>query len=767
MTSMRRCLPLSILLAILLSASAAAQTPACNAGPASLCLNNQRFRVDVQWKDFENRTGNGQAVALTPDTGYFWFFNSNNIELVVKVLDGRGLNGHFWVFFGALTNVEYTLRVTDTQNGNIATYFNPSGRFASVGDTAALGRSGGALPRFVTTQERGISGASPTGGDTAKSTANCRPGETALCLNGGRFRVETSWKDFEGRTGTGKAVAITAETGYFWFFDSANVELIVKVLDARGLNQRFWVFYGALSNVEYEMTVTDTLTGNVNVYSNPSGRFASVGDTRGFVAGSAVSPQLDTARAVTGKIAATGGALSVTGADGTVYNLTIPRDALLSEESITMTPVASIGGLPLSGGLVAGVDLAPSGLRLFNLATLTITPATPVAMADEVTFAWRGGGEEFFLFPPWAESTPLVMKVMHFGGYGTGRGSAADEAAQQQRIPASQEDALSQRMYDLLAARRRARWMGPLIWGAPDPDFAVRMEQLLRDHYSTVLAPELEIAKRDCKRAKSTMPKALSWSRQVALLGMEHVFPSEMQTIMDTLVAALVNCYDKSFETCVSKNDPAQVREMLSVARQLALLGADDRIDFGKVQRCASFELDFESLIDELEPHGTAFKWTHRTRALVPLQLSLGNGFAGTADLVYSVTYSGPGVSPCSQTTVGSNSVFHVFAMDVDLNSFEGDAAPPNALTLDYDPGSPSFLFTLTCPEAPPVMLPQERWRNEYFDNHHNDERSSGGGFQARDWARLGGSIYARRTWQISNAFAVETTIMNLKHTPK
>jgi len=77
-------------------------------------------------------------------------------------------------------------------------------------------------------------------------------------------------------------VPLTGDTGYFWFFDDANVELVLKVLDGRGVNHHFWVFYGALSNVEYEITVTDTSTGEVRTYSNPAGEFGSVGDTEAF-----------------------------------------------------------------------------------------------------------------------------------------------------------------------------------------------------------------------------------------------------------------------------------------------------------------------------------------------------------------------------------------------------------------------------------------------------------------------------------------------------
>ncbi len=115
--------------------------------------------------------------------------------------------------------------------------------------------------------------------DLLEDSEPCRPSATVLCLRDGRFRVESSWRDFTGNTGTGQAAALTADTGTFWFFDSANVELMVKVLDGRPLNGHFWVFYGALSNVEFSLVVTDTVTRRTKTYFNPSGNFASVGDT--------------------------------------------------------------------------------------------------------------------------------------------------------------------------------------------------------------------------------------------------------------------------------------------------------------------------------------------------------------------------------------------------------------------------------------------------------------------------------------------------------
>jgi predicted outer membrane repeat protein len=242
----------------------------CTAGPV-LCLNGNRFRAEVTWKA-GGAPAQAQAVALSGDTGYFWFLDPSNIELVVKVLDGRALNGHFWVFYGALSNLEYTLTLTDTVTGNVKTYTNPSGRFASAGDTTA----------FPAPQSAGLA-LSEEEASASESfpvlAAACVSGGTSLCLNGSRFRVELSWKDFNNRTGAGQAVPLTSDTGYFWFTSPSNVEVVLKVLDARPVNGHFWVFFGALSNVEYTITVTDTVTGAKKTYFNPLGKFGSQGDT--------------------------------------------------------------------------------------------------------------------------------------------------------------------------------------------------------------------------------------------------------------------------------------------------------------------------------------------------------------------------------------------------------------------------------------------------------------------------------------------------------
>ncbi len=112
----------------------------------------------------------------------------------------------------------------------------------------------------------------------------CVPDAHTLCLGeNGRFRARVDWQDFGGNTGVGNTGALqTGDTGSFWFFDDANIELIVKALDGRQENGNLWIFFGSLTNVSFEMTVTDTQNTLTKVYTNPARSFASVGDTDAF-----------------------------------------------------------------------------------------------------------------------------------------------------------------------------------------------------------------------------------------------------------------------------------------------------------------------------------------------------------------------------------------------------------------------------------------------------------------------------------------------------
>jgi CSLREA domain-containing protein len=113
-------------------------TEQCLNGGTTLCLHEGRFRVEATWTT-KTGTGNGSAVPLTDQSGYFWFFDASNVELTVKVLDGCGVNQRYWIFLSGLTNVGVKLTVTDLATGTKKTYENPINHtIATVLDTSAL-----------------------------------------------------------------------------------------------------------------------------------------------------------------------------------------------------------------------------------------------------------------------------------------------------------------------------------------------------------------------------------------------------------------------------------------------------------------------------------------------------------------------------------------------------------------------------------------------------------------------------------------------------
>ena len=139
----------SVAVAITQNTTVAPPATTCVPNEATLCIddqpNDKRFAVTVSFASSQSGgvSGNGHAIQLgtvgVTEGGLFWFFNSSNPELLVKVLNGCGLNSKYWVFFSAGTNVGFHVTVTDTKNNHSKTYTNPDLTAAlPVQDTSAL-----------------------------------------------------------------------------------------------------------------------------------------------------------------------------------------------------------------------------------------------------------------------------------------------------------------------------------------------------------------------------------------------------------------------------------------------------------------------------------------------------------------------------------------------------------------------------------------------------------------------------------------------------
>ncbi len=120
--------------------------PPCIRDADTACLLGGKFKVEVEWTTATN-TGTGKVMSFngeraeSAESAFFWFFNSTNFEMGVKMVDACVAPfNHYWVFVSGLTSQEYRVRVTKVSSPTeVKTYFNPLDNLPTTeGDTAAF-----------------------------------------------------------------------------------------------------------------------------------------------------------------------------------------------------------------------------------------------------------------------------------------------------------------------------------------------------------------------------------------------------------------------------------------------------------------------------------------------------------------------------------------------------------------------------------------------------------------------------------------------------
>ncbi len=129
-----------------------------------------------------------------------------------------------------------------------------------------------------------------------------------------------------------------------------------------------------------------------------------------------VKPTLEPENASSEQIGPGGGAVSAEGSDGTSYKLTVPAGALEVAATVTLTPVAKLGGLPFAANRALAVQFSPEGLSFAEPATLRITPDKPLPGA--IGLAYSGDGRNLGLTRATKAGSALVLKISHFSGAG-------------------------------------------------------------------------------------------------------------------------------------------------------------------------------------------------------------------------------------------------------------------------------------------------------------------------------------------------------------
>jgi hypothetical protein len=120
-----------------------------------------------------------------------------------------------------------------------------------------------------------------TGGGPA---GPCTADDLTLCLSSSRFKVTATFQKPNAAVQNAHAVALTGNTGYFWFLDPTNVEVVTKVLPfcADPISTRSGSSAG-LTNLKVDITYLDTKTNTTVIKSNPQGTaYVAVQDTSAF-----------------------------------------------------------------------------------------------------------------------------------------------------------------------------------------------------------------------------------------------------------------------------------------------------------------------------------------------------------------------------------------------------------------------------------------------------------------------------------------------------
>ena len=317
-----------------------------------------------------------------------------------------------------------------------------------------------------------------------------------------------------------------------------------------------------------------------------------------------VTPSVDRDREQAALIGPGGGTVSATGADGSTYTLTVPAGALFGPTSITMAPLVTVDGLPFSGGLAAGVDLQPHGLRLNEPATLKFEPASTPPSAQRTPFGYAEQGKDLRLQAYRAGSAGLELSLSHFSGYGLASGTAAERAEQAAHPPSNPEAQLEQR-----AAQAQE-----------DPGLLSSWTAYLRDYYRQVVRPRLLAAETDEQLAGVAIQGYFAWLRATRMLSSEDEFASEIEEGRSSFRAIIDFAYDRAVRRC-QDGDLASATAILNVAHLGDFLGVpvggSPLADF---DACVRLTLDFEAE-SRLTYTASDLHQVTRGSALLPLTL--------------------------------------------------------------------------------------------------------------------------------------------------
>ena len=372
-----------------------------------------------------------------------------------------------------------------------------------------------------------------------------------------------------------------------------------------------------------------TTTGTLGIASNPL----------------TLQPVTDPSRSTTLTIAVAGGTINATGADGAVYSLFIPADALLQATTITMTPLTRIDGLDLATDAAYGVQLSPEGARFQNFVTLTITPPaganTPVE--KQLPIGWSGATNVVSVATIDKTSRQVKLKLLHFSGYAlllATKGINATMEPARHRFGGDAEARIQS-----VAAERLMRERQTQLLGGDSPPIDATLGDLIKQYEEEVIKPRIAAARSSCAAGRLAQQTVLGHTRQKQLLGYPDDGGAETALIGKVMQDASAACTEEEYSLCRDNHIITRIFPYyLGVARQAALMGmmpngtASDPIwvqeALAAVEKCLNFELQVNSRLDYAISSGNVSDHTVQevVEARLKLPFNLGTAIFGNGD---------------------------------------------------------------------------------------------------------------------------------------
>ena len=264
------------------------------------------------------------------------------------------------------------------------------------------------------------------------------------------------------------------------------------------------------------------------------------------------TPDADTAAEATVTLA-DGGTVTTEAADGTTFELVVPPMAVAEDTLIRLTPLTDVDGLGTEGP-VHGVLLEPEGLQLYALARLTITPAAPIPIEEQLALVAAGDGTDVQLALIDPHSEPMVLLLEHFSQGHLGQFTPQQQAIMKAKSATNAERRISAEVRSRIAAERQRQLLGESDEGGT-PDVSDLLEEFQRE----VIDRRRDAAALSCDQLYAYVQTLISFERQLQLLGAgeQESYAATIDEVRRILDERYPECERQKIEECRAEEDPA------------------------------------------------------------------------------------------------------------------------------------------------------------------------------------------------------------------